>query len=473
MKRRNFIKSTTSCFALTGFGIGIASGASQKEFLGRVKIASKGKKSLKVLYPKGSLANLTPIIEEFQNLTGIKIYLQEGSLDKISSEVLVLNNFSKSNIDIALPATFSIPDLVEAKAIENLDPFLKKYETPQCFETSLYRSGDYYKNSLYGYQADGDTYLMFYRKDLLNSTTLKKEYENKYSKNLKLPQTWEELDQQIKFFHRPEKQIFGGCLFRNLNYIGWEYWMRLHGKGLFPVDDEMNPTFVSDSGINALEDLIKTSKYLDPASKEDGLFANFKRFSKGKNFCNIGWGGTQKFLNKENSKIRDNLIFSSPPGGKDFDTSFFNWGWNFVVLNSSENKELSYLFCKFASSAKISTRSVGMVDGYFDPHRKEHYKDPKIINAYGKEFLKVHEKSLKNSIPDFYLQGQGEYLAALKKAVYFANSGRLKPIKALTLAKDKWNKITDKYGRGNQISQWKFLKSQYPKNFLAIMKTKK
>ena len=235
----------------------------------------------------------------------------------------------------------------------------------------------------------------------------------------------------------------------------------------------MNSIIDNDHSIKALEELIKTTKYLDPRVKSDGLFDNFKHFAEGKGYANLGWGGTQKYLNGDQSKMKNHLVFAPPPGGihknKAFDVPFFNWGWNYTVSTNSSNKLTAYLFTLFASSPKVSAKGIYEASGYFDPYRQCHYDDEKIISTYSKDFLNTHEYCLKNSIPDLYLSGQGKYLGSLKQAIYNAAEGNLSPSLALKTLSKKWNQITEIEDKNKQLKQWNFLKFGYPKKLHSIL----
>ena len=89
---------------------------------------------------------------------------------------------------------------------------------------ALFATGDYYKGSLFGYQTDGDTYLMFYHKDWLENADEHKAFADKHGYELKVPDTWEELDAMMAYFHRPDKGKYGGALFRTQYFIAWEWW---------------------------------------------------------------------------------------------------------------------------------------------------------------------------------------------------------------------------------------------------------
>ena len=474
MDRRKFVSNLSKATIIAPFTSLYATENLSRHHLEIAKIISsqwKKKQHINILYPKGSLTNLLPIVKLFKDLTGVDVNLKEGSLDMISSEILIDNRVNKGPqaVDIALPATFSVPDLAESGVIADLSSFKQKYEHKNLSQNSYYERGNYYNDKFYGYQADGDTYLMFYNKTWLQDPAMNKKYEDLHGKKLALPNSWQELDQMIRFFHNPQEKKYGGSLYRNKNYMIWEYWIRLHARGILPANDNMTPNFDSDEGIDVLNDLIKTSKFLSPTVGSDGLFDNFKSFSKNNSFCNLGWGGTQKLLHHFNPDIRNHLIYSSPPGYKGQAMPFFNWGWNYVVSANSVKQELAYLFTLFASCPIVSSLAVEQAEGFFDPHRKEHYQNTKIQKIYGKDFLKIHEKALNNSIPDFYLQGQSRYFSILKEALYAANSGQISPKTALKKAATSWDKITDQLGRKKQISQWKKLKKSYPANIKKVL----
>jgi multiple sugar transport system substrate-binding protein len=307
---------------------------------------------------------------------------------------------------------------------------------------------------------------MFYLKDWLDDPEQNKKFADKHGYKLKVPDTWEELDAMMAFFNQPGQNRFGGALYRTQYFIAWEWWVRFHAKGFYPFDENMKPQINNDAGVKALEELIAASKFLYPGARSNGLFENFEAFSQGDKFCNIGWGGTQKFLNSNKSKIRGKMAFGPMPGGmvkgQLLKTPYFNWGWNYVVSSVSKQPEIAYLFTLYACSPVMSTQAVRDVDGYFDPFRVVHYKDPQIIQNYSAPFLAVHEQAMRDSIPDLYLRGQGEYFDVLRVNIQAADVGEKKPKQALDEVASKWDSITRRMGKPSQVVQWRFLKSNYP-----------
>lgn len=421
---------------------------------------------LVIMQPSGSLGNVKPVADVFSEKTGIAIDYLEVPLGEINQKVLLEAVSKTGSFDIALPATFGIPDLVESGILVNLDQYAGKYEPEGFQEDALYSIGDYYKGSLYGYQTDGDTYVMFYNKDWLDNPEENKAFSDKHGYELKVPDTWEELDAMMAHFHRPDQGMFGGALYRTQFFLAWEWWVRFHAKGYFPLDDDLNPQINNDAGVEALEEMVAASNFLYPGAKTNGLFENFEAFGQGDKFANIGWGGTQKFLNSDKSKLKGRMAFGPTPGGmvngQLLKTPYFNWGWNYVVSSVSAEPEIAYLFTLFACSPVMSTVAVRDPGGYFDPFRGAHYEDAEIIKTYSPEFLVVHKESMIGSIPDLYLKGQGEYFDELRVNLGAADAGTKTPKQALDDTARSWERITRRMGKRSQSVQWNFLKSIYP-----------
>lgn len=424
--------------------------------------------TLKLLLPNGSGANVKPVADVFTQLTGINFEFVETPVDDINTRMFLEAQVSTGSYDIALPATFGIPDLVEANAITSLEEFSNRYEPSNFHEGSLYTIGDTYRGIHYGHQTDGDTYLMFYNNQFLNDEHLQKSFADKHGYALKVPETWEQLDAMMAHVHAPDEGRYGGALFRIPTYMLWEWWVRFHAKGYFPLDDNLNPQINNDAGVEALEELIAASKHQSPNATTNGLFDNWKEFANGNIFCDIGWGGTQKYLNSNLSNIRGNLKFGPTPGGivngQLLKTSYFNWGWNYTVANTSAHKEIAYLFSLFACSPKMSTIAVREKDGYFDPFRVEHYEDSIIRATYSPEFLAEHRSSMKNSIPDLYLRGQTQYYDVLRTQISLAHDGKISVREALDQTAKTWNRLHIKFDRKGQLEQWQFLKGLYPES---------
>lgn len=438
------------------------------------ELAADREVRLRLLIPNGSQGNVQPVVTAFKSMSGIDVELSVAAVDDINTTFLLDQMAGGDGYDLALPATFGIPELAEAGALVDIDGFVARYEPAALRDQALYTTGDSYDGRLYGFQADGDAYLMFYNRPWLKVVGDRKAYEDRFGVPLEIPATWQELDRQMAFFHRPDENRFGGALFRTPTYAGWEWWIRFHAKGVWPFDDDMTPLIDGEAGVLALEELAAASAFLYPGAARAGLFDNWKAFAKGNIYCNIGWGGTQKYLNGPMSKVRGKLAFSAMPGGivdgELLVTPYFNWGWNYVVSRRSPETEIAYLFALFASSPRQSVRSVSDTKGYFDPHRPEHYRDEGIVAAYTKPFLDAHEASMRGAIPDLYLDGHGEYFAALNEGIVAVLQGRKDAATAMSETAKRWTIVTHRLGEAKQQAQWRALRAKYPTSIARRLK---
>ena len=94
-----------------------------------IKVAAQARglvedaRTLSVLLPEGSRANLEPVAAVFTERTGVKVELQEVHVDQINAELMLNSVLGEAKYDVALPATFGVADLVAAGAIHALDDY--------------------------------------------------------------------------------------------------------------------------------------------------------------------------------------------------------------------------------------------------------------------------------------------------------------------------------------------------------------
>ena len=422
---------------------------------------------IRLMAPQGSVPNLQPIIERFRDWCGIEVDLVLAPVDDINTRLMLETFGGGSASDAAVVATFGIPDLANAGALRPIDDFDERLAGARSLrDSSLYTLGDRFLGESYGPQVDGDVYLMFYNRALLEDPVLQERHQARFERPARPARTWRELDELLQCAHDPDRGVNGGLLFRTPRYIVWEYWVRLHAAGVLPFDDEMAPRLTEPAAVAALEALLACNAFLHPDAARNSLTDNWAAFANGDTLCNIGWGGSQKYFRKHGASLPGGVAVAPLPGfereGDAVTLPYFNWGWNIVVPHGAAHPGYGYVLGVIATLPEVSTASVQAIDGFFDPYQEAHYADPKITEVYGPEFLNVHRAGMRTALPDLYVRGQGQYLESLSANLILANDGLVSPQEALAATSDRWERITDALGRDSQTRQWRELVDRYP-----------
>ncbi|MFD1343167.1 ABC transporter substrate-binding protein [Litorisediminicola beolgyonensis] len=447
MHRRRVLAGASAVLLSAGAGWSLPQG------LGAAVSGRAAKNPLRGLVPEGCAANLAPVQAAWSELTGQPVELQVADLDGITTQMMLDRISGLSDYDFALPATFGLPDLVAARAIQPFAPLAQA--TGIGFDAvasgHLYTKGDVFEGARYGAQTDGDVYLMFYRRDLAD------QLEQATGTRFAIPSDWPTLDGQMEALHRPDQEQYGGVLFRVPGYLGWEYLARLDAEGHRPFDEDFEPQFNSEAAFGVLEAMRRSQDHLHPASLKAGLFENWEVYRSEKIFANIGWGGSQKAFNAPGSPLRGKLLHGALPPGAGRGGGYFNWGWSYVVPTHAAQPEAAYLFAMLAMTDEVSTRAIRESAGFFDPFLPVHYGDDAVRAAYSDPFLEVHRAAMARAAPDLYLPGHINYMSRLNAHLAAAMDGSESPRTALALIASEWRVITVEMGAAAQKRRWRAL----------------
>ncbi|MEL7296279.1 MAG: extracellular solute-binding protein [Pseudomonadota bacterium] len=430
-------------------------------------LAQRGKQNLTLLLPAGSEPNVRPVIERFEAETSVSVTVRLAPVDDINTELLLTSMQRDNSPDLALVASFGLPDLVQRNVLRPIDDLESRYPAAASMRRqSLYQIADEFDGHAYGPQFDGDLYLLFFNAAILNDPALRDSYERQYERPFGAATRWQDLDRMMQLVHESNRALHGGVLFRTPRYITWEFWARLHASGQLPFDDDMRPTLNSVNSVRAIEAMIDAGRWQHPDVGSAGLVENWQLFCEGRSLCHIGWGGSQKYFLQHKTELSEGVIVAQLPGLDQDDGKtplpLFNWGWNFAIPARAVNTELAFLFAAFAVSPDIAVTAVSQADGFIDPFQPGHYSDKRIVATYGDAFLKTHADGMRRAIPDLYIKGHSDYMEALSNALTLAHRGQINAVEAANSVVIRWERITERLGRSAQALQWQRLKQQYP-----------
>jgi multiple sugar transport system substrate-binding protein len=368
-------------------------------------------------------------------------------------------------------------DLAASGAILNLDEFVDKYKPDWNDPVWGNVGGDVtttatskYLGSVYNVVMDGDYQLWVYRKDLFEDPTERKNFKAKYGYDLQWPETWEQLDQMSQFFNRPDKGLLGCTDLRN-QYWGFSNWFQRYtsfdNPDQFYWDDNMNPLIVSDAGIKATEQHVKSLVWHHKDAISWGWPQQYANMAEGRAAITCAYPNMPKFLDTQKapdwlgveSKVYHKLRSGVSPGRVIGGNLIRRTVWwpsiGHGVASNGKYREAAYLFLQWASSGKVSTWLVANPAGYYDPWKVPHFKDPYVISSY-------KPWHIKRSSPPIILPGVIEYRTALDTALQQALAKQKTPEQAMKDCSAEWNKITERLGRDKQIKAVRATRPAWP-----------
>jgi ABC-type glycerol-3-phosphate transport system substrate-binding protein len=415
------------------------------------------------------LVPMQPVIAEFKKQTGIGVgAVQDISIFDAPQRAMAEALSHSPQFDFIHIDSNMIPSLASAGYLEPLDEYMKKAN----FKFEMV--GDYatfmtYGGHTYGVPTDGNVHIQYTRKDLLDNPDNKKRFADKFGKELKVAQTWEENLRLQEFLMDPSKDLYGSGNLRNrANGVTWWY-MIFYSAGGFPFDDDMKPTLNTPAGQYAVDIYLQDKKVNHPEAANWGTPQMIPRIAQGHVVSCQYWDGTCKTIaNPKQSKTVGQFYFSLVPGsdfsGKRMHRSISSPLAAILVNKYSPRKAQAAYLALWLGSGKNSIPIVSdPVNAFNDAWAKEHMTAPPVIKAYTAEGIKAVETNFQVVAPPIYLTGYLEFQDALGKNLSEAFVGQLAAKEVLSKTENEWNAIVRRIGRAKLKKDLESYKAVMPK----------
>jgi multiple sugar transport system substrate-binding protein len=439
--------------------------------LAKEMAAKAEKKTLTLLIPTGSIGNMTPYADKWKNELGITLEFIEEPDEVVHSKGMQEAVAQTGRYDVMMPTAMSYPDWIDSGVIYDLTDWANTYN-PELFNPEFgvvfpaSHHAQLYNGRVAGLLNDGDQITLIGRADYIESKA--KGFEDKFGYALAMPKTWKEYYDIASFMHDPANKFFGSLEYRSRYYVKWMFMQRLMSKGRLYFDGDMNPTFNSDEGLAALEDMLAMNQYLHPDAFSFTWSSNYNAFGRGEGFMNIVWPSGYKYsMNPQTGPATAGKIAATVmpadtlKDGSLLYAGLFCWGYGYAVSKYSANPELAYAYAQWMTSPTIGADAIPYLGGYSDPYRVNHMKQPteRLVQTYGVPYLETLYNNMVNTVPDFCLPGGFEYQDALDKEIHACMTGEKTPKDALDAAANAVDRITRRVGKDKVKQSWLALAS--------------
>jgi multiple sugar transport system substrate-binding protein len=472
----------SSMLAATAITLSLATGAHAESAAERaVKEAQKYRgKTITIVWEAG-LQSLDPLNfsgPKWEKLTGIKVKVVEVATAEMFTKIMQEYRAGTGAYDALNVIPSWMPDLAQAGALENLDPYVEKYGYKDELQkiAPTYRDNQMKVNDkIYGFPDDGDVFVFYYRKDVLDDPKNKEEYKAKFNRELAVPKTWAEFDEIGQFLtDKYQPNMYGAAFFRQPPYAQFMFQERFRNEGgKFFDANTMKATINSDIGVKVFTDMRNENKFMPPGVEQWGFTENLAAFLAGQTAMTISWppygrwaagyGKEEEALNwVPKSTIAGKVGYALPPGGHPELAA----GFALSVASTSKNKDAAYLFIQWLNSEDVSLERVKLPTALRDPFRDSHYTDPGYLALWpdAKYYLATLQEGSKTGLLDLSLLQTDKYEEVLRQAISKLWAGD-DPKAILDQAASDWDAITEKIGVDKQkavYTNWAMKSGAYP-----------
>ncbi|MAC78853.1 MAG: sugar ABC transporter substrate-binding protein [Rhodobacteraceae bacterium] len=202
-------------------------------------------------------------------------------------------------------------------------------------------------------RAQFDVSALYYKKDLYEDDEKKAAFEAEYGYPLAVPETWDQVSDQAKFF-ADAPNFYGTQYAGKEEAIAGRFYEMLVADGGEFLNADGEPAFNSDAGVEALNwfvDLYNAKAV--PVGVPNYLWDDLGQgFASGTVALNLDWPGWASFFNDPDaSRVAGDVGVAPPPmgsGGKRTGWSGFH---GFSVTNDCENPEAAASLVWFLTNA--------------------------------------------------------------------------------------------------------------------------
>jgi multiple sugar transport system substrate-binding protein len=327
---------------------------------------------------------------EFEKETGIKVKIEGYEAEIVQQKINLDINSKVGQYDIIIQVYFDMGRLVTRKQVMPLSPFLndESLHNPKLsFKNDFFdcwESMGTYNNEFYGFPLMVLTMYTWYRKDLLNSTTEKRNFETHYGYELAPPTNWQEYKDISEFFNRPNDGLYGTLIQGKKHIALWQEYINFLYSFGGAILDTKDPSEYGDIVINSPTAIEATNyykslmKYSSPDALnftwDDALALN----QQGKVAISIMWTDqTYAIEDSTQSKVAGKMGYTMLPKKQDLDYTHQIGGQSLYIPVTSKHPEAAYLFLEWLMLPENQIKQQKL--GGASP-RKSTYQDSEVKN---------------------------------------------------------------------------------------------
>lgn len=333
---------------------------------------------------------------------------------------------------------------------------------------------------------DGDMHMLNYRADLFEDEANKAAFKEQYGYDLAAPVTWDQYYDIAEFFTASDAVDYGTAeAYRRGGQQFWYFFSHAasytnnpNTPGAMFFDPETMDAQINNPGwLKALEDYKRGLDFNPPGALNNGSGDVRPLYAGGSVAMNIDWADSG-VMGATEGAIAGNVRTAMLPGSTEiWNSETESWdtfgtpvaspflafgGWQLAVPGDSENQDAAWSFVAEVTSPEVSGQAIVTANTGVNPYRLSHYENLDNWSAIftpqeAESYLTAQRASLdaENVALDLRLPGFFSYTEVLEIELSKAIAGQVEPQEALDTIAEEWNKLTDDFGRDNQLAAYR------------------
>lgn len=333
---------------------------------------------------------------------------------------------------------------------------------------------------------DGDMHMLNYRADLFEDPANMEAFKAKYGYDLAAPATWAQYYDIAEFFSASDAVDFGTAeAYRRGGQQFWYFFSHAASytnnpnvpASMFFDPDTMDAQINNPGWLKALEDYKSGLAFNPPGSLNNGSGDVRPLYAGGSVAMNIDWADSG-VMGATEGAIKGNVRTAVLPGSTEiWNIKTESWdsfdepvaspflafgGWQLAVPGDSTDQDAAWSFVQEVTSPAASGQAIVTANTGVNPYRVSHYENldnwSSIFSpAEAESYLGAQRASLDapNVALDLRLPGFFSYTEVLEIELSKALAGQVEPQEALDAIAAEWDKLTDDFGRDNQLAAYR------------------
>jgi len=318
--------------------------------------------------------------------TGLTLDLVSLDLHPLEDALFVSNGMRNGDWDVALVATDWIASMNQHGCALNLAPMLASdppEDYPQGWSDSLLRLqriGD----SVLGVPFHDGPECLIYRRDLFDDTVLRDRYRGAFGEDLAAPRTWHHFHRLARFFHQPERHLYGSVFaaYPDGHNCVYDFLLQLWTRGGSLFDCNGKIRFHTPQAREALtfyRDFLADKNAVHPQSHSFDSVEAGLAFAAGNVALMINWFGFATMAHTSpDSQVRGRVDIAPIPSTSHGSSISLNVYWILSIAIGSPHRDAAWGFLHHNLTPAMDklTTTLGAIGC-----RKSTWRDPEVNAA--------------------------------------------------------------------------------------------